>query len=444
MNIEKKIHQYIEVHDLFTPQHRLLCTTSGGVDSMVLLHFLHTHYHNVEVAHCNFKLRGEAADQDELFVKNFCLDNQIRCHTISFDTSQHASNHHISIQMAARDLRYNWFNELIKKHELDYIITAHHINDQLETILFNLAKGTGISGLRGMPNKTQNIRRPLLEIPKVALYNYAKENNIKWREDASNQSSKYGRNLIRNKVLPLLKEINPSLETTAIETIERVSHTEELVSNQVTQILKKCIKNKLKFQIPLAEVQENPVVLHQLIKRFQFNYPQSVEILTAFSQHASGKQWNNKNYQAFLQQHNLHISPIQSEDIFQLQITCEGTYTTPVGEIHINMVDINEVSFGSDKNVCFFDALKTSFPLTIRNWEQGDKLHPLGMKGKKKISDIYIDAKIPVVNKKNFPILISNQKIVWLVGLRQDETSKITTQTKRVLKLKWVPYGFDI
>lgn len=426
----------VEKHKLFKPNDKLLVAVSGGVDSMVLLDLLKKGEFNVTVAHCNFKLRGADSDGDEKFVKDTSENLGLNCLTESFDTKKYATDNSISTQMAARELRYTWFDELMDENNFKYLLTAHHLNDSLETSIFNFTKGTGVAGLRGILVKKDKLVRPMLEFTKEEVVDYAEQNNMKWREDVSNSSIDYKRNFIRKKVVPLLKEVNPSLESSFLLTAKRLQSLESLLEKQILEF-----KGAFELEgdhIFIRKVQfqkQEWVVLESVLKEYGFNHDHLQSTLDILNEDVpSGKQFESHTHSMNVDREHIIISPkFQNEDVLvEIREEEEGTLN---GVIVGGKVS-DDLSYSIDPQAAKLDFDLLKFPLRLRYWREGDRFQPLGMKGKKKLSDFMIDAKIPLNLKKRVMVLLSENKIVWVVGHRIDERFKITPGTKKAYTLE--------
>ncbi|MEQ8242607.1 tRNA lysidine(34) synthetase TilS [Fulvivirga sp.] len=426
----------VEKHKLFKPNDKLLVAVSGGVDSMVLLDLLKKGEFNVTVAHCNFKLRGADSDGDEKFVKDTSENLGFNCLTESFDTKKYATDNSISTQMAARELRYTWFDELMDENNFKYLLTAHHLNDSLETSIFNFTKGTGIAGLRGILVKKDKLVRPMLEFTKEEVVDYAEQNNMKWREDVSNSSIDYKRNFIRKKVVPLLKEVNPSLESSFLLTAKRLQSLESLLEKQILEFKRAFELEGDHIFIRKAQFQKQEwVVMESVLKEYGFNHYHLQSTLDILNDDVpSGKQFESHTHSMNVDREHIILSPkFQNEDVLvEIGEEEEGTLN---GVIVGGKVS-DDLSYSIDPQVAKLDFDLLKFPLRLRYWREGDRFQPLGMKGKKKLSDFMIDAKIPLNLKKRVMVLLSENKIVWVVGHRIDERFKITPDTKKAYSLE--------
>ncbi|MEP2023923.1 MAG: tRNA lysidine(34) synthetase TilS [Reichenbachiella sp.] len=432
--------KFVNKEALFTTEDDLLIAVSGGLDSVVLLHLLMSLKYSTAIAHCNFQLRGKDSDQDATFIEGLGKSYHAKVHLQKFDTTTYAENHQVSTQLAARELRYRWFEELLASHKYKYLLTAHHANDQVETMLYNLTKGTGIAGLRGIPLKNNYVRRPLLFANREEIELYAKEHQLEWREDASNQQDKYSRNHLRLNVIPELKEINPGLEQTMLQNSRRFDALEKLLMKEVSSIKGQFFKQKnTTYSLGMEWYDESKgglSVLTEILKPYGFNFDQCISIGEATNAQAIGKQFYSRKFVLAIDREKISIVPQQSNESFSILISdINQLATVPFADFTLEITDKNE-SWSKDTKVANLDADLISLPLKIRNWNQGDFFIPLGMKGKKKISDFMIDEKIPVNLKSRVTLFESNDDIIWVAGYRIDDRYKVTPKTKRVLIIK--------
>ncbi|MCV9389451.1 tRNA lysidine(34) synthetase TilS [Reichenbachiella ulvae] len=437
-NLSTQFQQFIQKHQLFSNTDSLLVAVSGGVDSIVICHLLQEMSQKFAIAHCNFQLRGEESDKDEELVKSLADQYQVPFHTIRFETGSVAEQKKISTQMAARELRYDWFEQLMNTHAYGYLVTAHHSNDLLETALFNFTKGTGIAGLRGIKRKKDKVIRPLSFASKKEILHYAKAHKLIWREDASNESNKYHRNRIRNLVIPELKKINPGLEKTYAQNQERFESLELLLKSRTQSILKKfsSVKNDVhKLDMSWMDVKNGGlVILEDILRPYGFNLDQCKAIITALSSY-SGKRFTSEQSELIVDRDQLVITPIDQEKIESWIQADDQKIEIGDQQFSLTYIDL-AAEFSTDPNLAYLDADLLKFPLKIRNWEEGDRFYPLGMKQQKKISDFMIDAKIPLNLKNKVLLFESNNDIIWVAGHRIDDRYKITDSTKRTLIIK--------
>ena len=449
MQLAKQFSKYIEENALFTKEDRLLVAVSGGVDSIVLSYLLCLNCYRFSVAHCNFGLRGEESDQDEALVKSWTRTMGARYHRKSWDTEAYAKKNKMGIQETARVLRYQWFEELRTKHDYQYLLTAHHQNDSIETFLFNFIKGTGIHGLHGILPKSGWIVRPLLCVTKTDILEFAERDGLKYREDASNLTDKYSRNFIRHHITPLMKQINPAFEQTAIENINRLKQAEALMDWAVQKIRTHATKQEDDLiKINVKQIQDSPApttVLYEIIKEYGFNPTQVTEIL---KEGLSGRQFYAPNHRLLVDREYFIIqsfafpkltTPLWSR-VYHPYDATNGNMEFGKMSLHWNLL-LPPWTEGSvsdaNPNIASLDFDKLTFPLTIRNWQKGDKFKPYGMGGKtKKISDYFNNLKLSIFEKERAYVLLSaTDLIAWVIGYRIDEQFKVTDTTKAILKL---------
>ncbi|MDJ1500853.1 tRNA lysidine(34) synthetase TilS [Xanthocytophaga agilis] len=435
----KKFLTYINEKTLFQPDEKVLLAVSGGMDSVVMLHLFYKAKLNFAVAHCNFGLRGEESDADELFVKKLAKKYKVPFYSEQFDTEAFALQEKVSVQMAARVLRYEWFEGICKNNGFSVIATAHHLNDTLETVLFNLTKGTGIAGLHGIQSKNGRIARPLLFANREEIYEYVVENQLAWREDSSNQSSHYHRNLIRNEVIPLLKNINPNLEHTIEHTVDRVLAVEKIFLAEVEKTRAVVMRQEggvtyINFEKLQTEIE--PVIkLHELLKPFHFTYTQVNDIWQTLGAE-SGRQFDSPSYRLIKDRTELVITAKGLQSYIPATIDADTTqFQNEVVSLSIQKVSASGFKIPSSPKIAALDLATLKFPLKIRLWKQGDKFCPLGMKQKKKVSDFLIDEKVPVNIKERTYVLLSGDDIVWIAGMRIDDRFKLTKETTEVYQI---------
>ena len=413
----------------------ILIGVSGGADSVVLAHLLHKFGYNIGIAHCHFNLTGADADADQEFSKKFAKKLNVPFFTIKFETETYANTRKISIQMAARNLRYFWFEKICKENGYHHIAVGTHLTDNIETFVFNAIRGTGLTGLKGIRPINNRVIRPLLSVPKEDIYAYAKLENLTWQEDISNQSIKYSRNKIRHQILPVFKEINPNFEQTFQRNFNRLSRTNSFITKQIESIWTSWIttdNNGLKIKIlNLTNNEFADVVLLAKLEPLGFNPSQIDDLLHAVNSQP-GAIITSKDYHIYIDREEIFIRKKRFFTVPNEYLITEfmGEITQPIS-LRFTDIYAKDVSFSNQKNIAYFDFDTLQFPLTLRKWKEGDRFKPFGMKGQKKVSDLLIDAKVPNHEKEAIWILESNQEICWVIGLRSSEIHKITTSTRR-------------
>jgi len=436
---------FVNTHRLFKDEERILLAVSGGIDSVVMSELFHLaakghHFSGFAIAHANFGLRAEESDADELFVKKLARKYKVPFYSENFDTQGYADQQGISIQMAARLLRYRWFDELLLREGYDYLATAHHQNDILETVLLNLTRGTGIAGLHGIRPKSGRVIRPLSFASKETIYDFLVEKQLVWREDRSNESNKYQRNLIRHEVVPLLKQINPNLEQTIGQTVEKVRAVENLFEEQMERLRGQWVRTEghtrfIDFR-PLQSASEPLIRLYELLRPFQFSYAQAGEILEARDKEP-GKTFLSPTYTLVKDRTELVITPQPISEF--ASATLEAGQTRFENEhLKLSLQTLPRKGFKvpPSENIACLDAASLQSPLKLRKWKEGDWFCPLGMNGKKKLSDFLIDEKVPLNLKANVWVLTSNGSIAWIIGHRIDNRFKLSDKTEQVLVVK--------
>ncbi|MFC3562021.1 tRNA lysidine(34) synthetase TilS [Pedobacter jamesrossensis] len=439
----KQFQDFIEQEDLFKKGNRILLAVSGGKDSVLMLHLFKAIGIDVGVAHCNFNLRADEAQRDENFVKMLAHSLSLPFYVTHFDTKKYAAEHKISTQMAARDLRYNWFETISIKEGYDFIALAQHRNDAVETVLINLVRGTGISGLHGILPKRNKLIRPLLFLNRDEINQIIDDNHINFVEDSSNASTNYLRNKLRLDVIPHLKQMNPNLEQTFAQNIARFADIEAFLSLHIEELKANLIVEKPDgAYIAIDDIKclkPQKLLLYELLKPFGF-IEQVVEEIIAGLDKQSGVKFLSQNCQAIIDRNNLIVSKIKPNDNRHILIhSNENSF-----EFNGNLFEFSfsdNLRFDNNKHKIFTDANLLLFPLIVRNWQNGDKFIPFGMRGFKKISDFFIDEKVPLHLKSSIPILVNgNGDIIWIAGMRQDNRYKLSKSTKKVaifeLKIK--------
>uniref|UniRef100_UPI0040470938 tRNA lysidine(34) synthetase TilS n=1 Tax=Roseivirga sp. TaxID=1964215 RepID=UPI0040470938 len=430
--------QFIKKHALINNGEKLLLAVSGGIDSMVLLHLCKLAKFDVSVAHCNFQLRGQASEADAAFVKRISLDLGCPYFEKSFDTKSYARSLGVSTQMAARDLRYQWFNELLLDQQLNKLVVAHHLNDNFETVLLNLVRGTSISGLRGMKPKTGHLIRPLLDFGRDEIEHYAISEGITWREDSSNASEDYKRNFIRHQIVPRLSGLNPGLLETFKKTAEKNLEVERVFLERMLTLSALLKTNGETVEIGKEDLKQNNVgafQLSEIVKPYGFNFQQSKEVLEAI-EGIPGKLFLSSTHKLVIDRSALLITPVGHKPFVPLYITREQNSFVISGNEYKIQRSHDVRTLERNAATAELDSAKLLFPLVVRGFQEGDYFFPLGMKGKKKLSDFMIDEKIPLNLKKDVRVMLSGQEIVWIIGHRIDDRFKVTKETQELIRIK--------
>lgn len=443
---------YIRCHSLLGDSDSLLVALSGGADSVALLRLLLDLGYPCEAAHCNFHLRGEESNRDEAFVITLCQQLGVRLHRKDFDTEAYARDKHLSIEMAARDLRYAWFDELLDSHKLSAVAIAHHRDDSVETLLINLIRGTGIHGLQGIRPRNGRVVRPLLAVSRDEILSYLDELNQSYVTDSTNLQDDYVRNKIRLNILPLLEEINPSAKQRIAETADHVRMASLLYDSAVSDAFSRIVVKKDEADIPslvsipslLAETSPR-VLLHELYHPFGFNESQLEDIFLSLNSD-SGKRFCSSEWDLLKDRDTLILRHSSPPHTFCAIIPdCDSG-----SSVHFNLSDGSSLVISSfpysenyviprDRNHVCIDKSQILFPLTIRTCRPGDKFVPFGMKGKKSVADYLTNRKFSLFAKESQLLLTdASDRILWLVGERPDNRFRVTPETTELLELKWV------
>ena len=413
---------------------KILIACSGGLDSVVLSRLFKELNYNISLAHCNFSLRGKESDEDEKFVISLAGMLSIPVFNKKFNTKAYKIKHKLSTQVAARKLRYQWFDEVCAGHSFDYLATAHHLDDDLETFLINLSRGTGLKGLTGIPVMNDKIIRPFLNFPRADILYYAKEKNSTWREDSSNQTTDYLRNKLRIEVIPRLKEVDLNLLNGFQQTQKNLNESASLV-NDYMALIKNLIVNKTDegFEIDIFKLLELPntnALLYELLAPFGFTAWNDISNLLVAQ---SGKQIFSETHRIIKNRTSLLLvenNLVQDQETYLIKESDKRI------DVPINL-KIEQVEKTSDyiPGIVYLDAQKLKFPLQLRKWQEGDLFYPFGMTGKKKLSKFFKDEKLSLLAKEKTWVLTSSDDIVWIVGIRADHRFKVETQTKSILKI---------
>ena len=426
-----QVKEYINKQKLFLKEDKLTLAISGGADSVCLMHVLLDLGIQFDLAHCNFKLRAKESEADEVFVKELAKNHSLKLHCKSFPTKEYANQNKISIQMAARDLRYSWFNELLKSENAKYIAVAHHQDDAIETFFINLIRGTGISGLLGIPEKKSNIVRPFLNMSRSDIEEYLEAKKQTFREDSSNTSVKYLRNKIRIQLIPLLEEMNPKIKETIKKEIAILKETTTVFFHQIESVRKEIVyRNKGVVSINIDKLKKlTPlkIYLFELLQPFGFTQIEAI-ILALNTQ--SGKQFFSTTHELLIDREEMFISKIKPEKDSVLKIN--QTDKQIKDPVQLKFSFSKDMNISESNNIAQLDFEKLTFPLTLRKWQKGDKFKPLGMPTFKKLSDFFIDNKFSILQKKKQWLLCSADEIVWVVGCRIDNRFRVQPTTKKL------------
>jgi len=430
----QKFKEHIDSHFSFLKDKKVLIACSGGVDSVVLSYLLKKSGFSIGLAHCNFSLRGKESDNDEEFVIDWADKLSIPVFTETFDTKEFAKDQKLSTQMAARELRYHWFTEILKDFKYDYITTGHHADDDLETFFINLSRGSGLQGLTGIPEINEKVIRPLLPFSRSEIIGFAKENELSWREDSSNASTDYLRNKLRHDVIPEYKNATEGVLSNFQKTQKYLKESQDLIEDYMALVYNLAVTENFDgYTLHIKKLQELPhteAILYQLLHPFGFtDWPATSELLTA----QSGKQLFSNTHRLVKDRNVLLLTEIISEKEKEEVLIKK---TTKKIEFPLQM-EFNPIAkMGAiDKRVIYVDADKVKYPLKLREWRKGDTFQPFGMKGKKKLSKFFKDEKVSLIAKEKTWVLCSDSEIIWIIGHRADDRFKVTPKTTEILKI---------
>ena len=432
----QKFKEFIIQNSLLDADDRVLLAVSGGRDSVLLVHLFKQAGIKFGIAHCNFNLREGEAQRDEDFVRELAAAMNVTFHVTHFDTRAFAVQQQVSTQMAARTLRYTWFEKIRQEEQYDLIAVAHHQNDAIETVLLNLVRGTGIAGLHGILPKREMLIRPLLFLSRAEIDDIIEMEQLDYVEDGSNASAKYARNKIRLQVMPALQAINPNLEQTFEHNMQRFRET-EMVLNQVVESWRKkiCHTQGAITTIALADIkslQPQQLLLFELLKPFHFQEPVVKDILLSLDKQ-SGVSFYSTSHRATVNREQLLITGLDTKNLPRQHQIKDGDKFINLGQQQLSLRHSTNLAYDTDPQKAFIDAEKLVYPLLLRFRQDGDRFIPLGMSSFKKLSDFLIDAKVPLPHKELVPVLENgNGEIVWIVGMRTDNRYKVTRTTKKV------------
>ena len=431
----QQFQNHLSIHFSFLQGKKLLLAVSGGLDSMVLVHLMQQLNYEIVVLHCNFQLRGLESFGDQQFIQEYSNMNAIPFVFTQFDTEAFATDFKVSTQVAARELRYSWFYEQIEIQNADYILTAHHADDNLETFIINISRGTGLDGLIGIPAQNEKVIRPLLSFSRQEIVEYAVANKLEWREDSSNASDKYLRNKIRHHLIPILKELNPTFITSFEKTQSFLKEAQELVDDAAIMVYQQVAREEgedIYFDLArLLQLPNYSAYLYQWLKEFGFTAWEDIYDLVTSQ---SGKQVFAPEFRLIKDRDCLILSPLKLHSD-QQEYPIESIQSKVNFPLKLDFSVVNAIESISNSTI-FVDYEKLEFPLVLRHWREGDVFQPFGMEGKsKKVSKLFKDEKLSLVDKESTWLLCSTNQVVWVVGIRQDERFKIDSKTKKILKI---------
>ncbi len=441
--MKQKFLKYISNNGLFSKNDSILIAVSGGLDSVVLLDLLFKTNFSISIAHCNFQLRGNESDEDEEFVKTLGKNYNLKTFVKTCNAAEYAKTNKLSIQESARELRYTWFEKILTENGFNKLAVAHHFDDNLETFFINFSRGSGLGGLKGIPVKNARIVRPLMFASRNQIEEYAIENNIDFREDSSNKSNKYLRNNLRHKLIPTLKKVLANSDAEMQKSMDHLAQ-DRMLFEQMLDEKRKTILEKQGQQIAidkngLLKLRPLGAWLYYLLKPFGFVRGLTDEITSAIEQNKSGKQFFSSTHRLITDRDKLFLNSIS-------EILDNQEYVIKQGEKEIkqpikltfSIVENNtDFKIEKKKDIAHFDFDKLSFPLRLRRWKKGDRFHPFGMKGSKLLSDYFIDEKLNLLEKENIWLLVSGDKIIWVVGMRTSDLFKLEASSKKVLNINF-------
>ncbi len=432
---------FINDNHLFAAEDKILLAVSGGMDSVAMAELFREAGCKYAMIHCNFKLRGADSDEDELFVRKLAKEHKVPCYFRSFNTSEIAEVNGESIQMTARDLRYEFFEEIASAYGYDHIAIAHHLDDQNETFFINLLRGSGIAGLHGIKIRKGKVIRPLMFAYRKDIEDFIKANDLSFREDKSNQSIKYLRNKIRHELMPVFLEMNPGFREEMTANINRLSETEKIFRQAVKKEKERIVSFKEDITsldiAGLKELEPMPSFLYEIISDFGFSYNDVKNIVPALDG-ISGKTFLSSSHKMIIDREKILIIPRvieESDDIEYLIEESQSQINEPLS-LTFSCFDGLRYSIPKTKQIASIDRSLLSFPLTLRRWCKGDLFVPLGMKNRKKLSDYFIDEKFSIIQKERTWVLCSGKDIVWIVGERIDDRYKVMPDTEKIFQIK--------
>lgn len=442
MTFLERFQEYVKRHDLFTRQDKILLTVSGGVDSMVLMSLCVNSGYNIGIAHCNFGLRGQESDEDEIMVQETARRYGIECHNKRFDTLGEMDRTGESMEMAARRLRYEWFHQLSEEFDYTVIAIAHHVDDSIETFFINMLRGTGLRGLTGISKQVGRIVRPLLFATRKEILEYAHLKHIAFREDSSNLSTKHLRNKIRLGIIPRVREINPRFSFIMQRNVDRLTAAQRFIDGAIDNIFADVAEindDICTLHVDrIADLSSRDFVIYEILNsRFGFKGDTVDNLCKALKAESVGRRFYSRNFVAYVDRGNIVVTPIEENDLCEMSIR-ENQHRAYCGNslLYFDICEADSLdTFHVPDNVALLDIEKIQFPLTLRRWKDGDSFTPFGMNGRKKVSDFLIDQKVSMAEKDRQFVLLSNNEIAWLVGRRTSDDFRITDKTDKVLRI---------
>ena len=432
--------QYFQEKQVDVKACRFIVAISGGVDSVVLADLCKRSGFHFTLAHCNFRLRDEESERDEQFVRAFAQKLQVPLEVIQFETSLYAQEKKLSIQEAARALRYQWFDELKYAGQFDYILLAHHANDNIETLLMQFFRGTGLKGMAGIPGGTANekrLLRPLLNVNRKEIIEYAQHHGLTWVEDSSNSTIKYTRNYFRHELIPSIEKVFPQVESNLLGNIERFTKINNLYQLMVSELKEKICERRLnEIRVPVKKLEKylDTSLIYDIINDYGFSEKQVPEVKKLLKS-VSGRYIENENFQVIRHRNWLIIAPKTLDTAIIAIGKDQQLIRFPAGILEFDTQPAGKLKLESDANLALLDMKNIEYPLVLRKWKAGDYFYPLGMPKKKKLSRFFIDQKLSRNIKENTWVIESAQRIIWVVGMRIDERFKVTPSTKEILRI---------
>ncbi len=439
----EKFVKFNQEQKLFSEKDKVLLGISGGIDSMAMLHLFLESGVSAGIAHVNFQLRGSESDEEQRFVEEFAGQNNLFFHTVNFDTREYAEEHDLSIQVAARELRYNWFEKIRREYGYDSVAVAHNKDDVAETFLINVSRGTGLKGITGIKSKQNDLIRPLLFARRVDILNYCSQNHIEFREDSSNLSTKYTRNRLRHNIIPEFEKINPRFVNTVIENIERFQSAYHIYYSAIEEMKERVVtkqEHDIKIDLEgLKNCEEKQTVLFEILSDYSFSKEVTAEIISVLDGEP-GKRFYSKSHELIKDRHHLIVTSLRPKDSKRYYIDHEDSKVQHPVKLKLEIEENPQnYTIPRQPTVASLDYDKLTFPLIIRKWQQGDYFKPFGLNHYKKLSDFFIDRKYSLLDKERTWLLTSGEDIVWVIGDRMDENFKITGQTRKILKITYLP-----